>query len=74
MFDTGCQPTILKLVPESAESELELVDSSAYCITDSTKIGVWIRALKHNQGYHVLHVRLKHPLPPSDMKRGPIYP
>ena len=42
MFNTGSQPTVMKLVVESAHSGLEAADYS----TDSNqaKVSVWVRA------------------------------
>ena len=45
MFNTGSQPTITKLVVDSADSGIELADSSAGCCPDLARIGVWVRAL-----------------------------
>ena len=45
MFNTGSQLTITQLVVESADSGLELVESSDDSDVDPAKVGVWVWAI-----------------------------
>ena len=42
MFDIGSWPTNMKLLLESADSWLELVDCSTDSSTDPVKVGMWV--------------------------------
>ena len=43
MFNRESQPIITELVVESADSKIELADSSADSSPDLARIGVWVR-------------------------------
>ena len=46
MFDMESRTTIVKSVVESADSGIELADSTAYSATNPLRIGLWVRAFR----------------------------
>ena len=46
MFDWDSRPTITELMVESADSGLELSDSTVDSAANPLKIGLWVRALR----------------------------
>ena len=46
MFNTGSWPTITKSVVESADSGIELANSTIYSAANTLKIALWARALR----------------------------
>ena len=45
MFNSGCQPTIMKSALESANLELESADLNIDSGADLAKVSVWVQAL-----------------------------